>query len=119
MAAALLALTFGGLVLLVVGWLALQGKLRRNHVAGIRTPFTMRSDENWYATHRHAAPVLIFAGVAVTAMGLAFLPFAVAGALPDWFVTGASGVMAALVLSAAIGSWLYGTRRARAELDHR
>ena len=64
-----LALTFGGLGLLVIGLLALRGKLRRNHVAGIRTPFTMRSDENWYATHRHAAPVLIFAGVAVTAMG--------------------------------------------------
>jgi len=113
----LIALTLAGLVLFLVGWMALHGKLPPNHLAGIRTPFTLRSKENWYVSHRHAAPVLIFAGVAVAATGAALLPFAAAGSLPAGFVAGASGAMAALVLVAAVGAWLYGTRRARAELD--
>ena len=116
MAIAFIVLTLAGLVLLVIGWMGLRGKLPRNHVAGIRTPFTMRSDENWYATHRNAAPVLIFAGVAVMAIGLALLPFVAAGVLPDRLVIWASGVMTSLVLVAVVVSWLYGTRRARTEL---
>lgn len=116
---ALLVMTLAGLLLVTVGWLGVQGKLPRNHIAGIRTPFTMRSEENWYATHRHGGPIMVFAGVAVVAAGLALLPFAAAGAVGDAFVAATALAMAGVTLVAVLGSWLLGTRRARAELGSR
>lgn len=116
---ALLVMTLAGAVLVTIGWLGLQGKLPRNHVAGIRTPFTMSSNENWVATHRHGGPVMLFAGVAILSAGLALLPFAAAGAVSDGFIAATSLAMAGVVLASAVGSWLIGTRRARAELGSR
>jgi uncharacterized membrane protein len=112
-AAALAVLALGGLVLIVIGWLGLVGRLPRNHWAGIRTFYTMRNDENWYATHRAAGPLLIFGGVAVTAAALAFLPFAIAGKVPDRLAAAVSVALACVVFATAIASWLYGTRVAR------
>ncbi len=112
----LLVTTAAGLIVLTVGWLGLRGRLPRNHIAGIRTPYTMRSDENWYASHRYAGPVLIYAGVAVAASGLALLPFAAAGVLPAWLLDGAVTAQVIVLLAAVIASWLYGTRKARVEL---
>lgn len=116
MIVALLLMTLGGAVLVTIGWLGLHGKLPRNHIAGIRTPFTMRSDENWYATHRHGGPMMVFAGVAIVAAGLALLPFAAAGAVSGQLIAATALAMAGVMLFAAVGSWLIGTRRARAEL---
>ena len=116
MAIAVAVLVLGAIVLVVVGWMGLAGKLPRNHLAGIRTPYTMRSEENWRATHRHAAPILIFGGVAVVAAGLAFLPFAIAGSVSDRFGSIVALILAGIMLATAVASWLFGTRRARAEL---
>ncbi|KAA0241178.1 MAG: SdpI family protein [Chloroflexi bacterium CFX7] len=109
-------MTLAGVVLVTIGWLGLQGRLPRNHFAGIRTPYTMRSDETWYATHRHGAPVLIFAGVAAVSAGLALIPFAAAGAVSDGLIAATALAMAGILLVAALASWLIGTRKARAEL---
>ncbi|MBE7517798.1 MAG: SdpI family protein [Thermoflexaceae bacterium] len=119
MIVALLVMTLAGVIVVTLGWLGLQGKLPRNHVAGIRTPYTMRSDETWYATHRHGGPILIFAGVAAVSAGLALVPFAAAGAVSDSLTAATALAMAAVLLMAALGSWLIGTRRARAELEAR
>lgn len=105
--------TLGGMLFVVVGVMGLLGKLPRNHIAGIRTPFTMRSEENWYATHRAAAPFFVFGGVAATMAGLAVLPFSAAGKVPEG-VSAAACVVIAIVLGVtAVAGWLFGTRVAR------
>ncbi len=102
-----------GVVFVVVGWMALTERLPRNHFAGIRTRYTLASDENWYATHRAASPLLIFGGVAVLMAGLAFLPFAIAGKISNTISTTMSFVMAVFIVAIAIASLIYGTRSAR------
>ena len=113
MALALVVVTAGGVVFLVLGWMSLIGTLPPNWVAGIRTPYTMRSPENWYAVHRAAAPVLIWSGAAVIAAGLSVLPFALLGKLSDGFMSATCGVLAALMLVSVLAAWLYGTKVAR------
>lgn len=113
MAIVLGVVTLGGALFLVLGWMALVGSLPPNSVAGIRTAYTRASAENWYATHRAAAPVLVWVGVAVLAAGLAFLPFAIVGKLAAGFVGGLVMGLGLLLFVGAIGSWLYGTRVAR------
>ena len=113
MAVALAVLALGGIVLIVIGWLGLVGKLPRNHWAGIRTFYTMRNDENWKATHRAAGPLLIFGGVAVTAAALAFLPFAITGKVSEGLAATVSTALAAVTLVTVAAAWLYGTRVAR------
>jgi uncharacterized membrane protein len=53
---------FGVLVALVGNYL---GKLPKNYVVGIRTPWTLSSDYVWERTHRFAAPLFMIAGVAL------------------------------------------------------
>lgn len=110
---ALLVVVLGSLLLVALGLLSLFDRLPPNSVAGIRTPYTFSSPENWYRTHRAAAPVLIWGGVAGAMAGLAFLPFAVAGKVSPGAVGGVTIAIAALILVAAIGSWLYGVNRAK------
>ncbi|MFO0761417.1 MAG: SdpI family protein [Byssovorax sp.] len=64
-------------VLLAGMWIALgllMPKLRRNPVAGIRTAWTLASDENWARTHRAG-------GIACTIAGFIALPFALGGSV--------------------------------------
>lgn len=113
---AVLVMTLGAATITAVGWYAWLGKLPRQHIAGIRTPYTMANDEQWYATHKYGAPYLIFGGVATLAMSLAALPFAIAGALPDAFATGVLGAGAFVILVAALCSWCFGVKAAKAHL---
>ena len=103
-------------LLTVVGWYAWLGKLPRQHIAGIRTPYTMANDEQWYAAHKHGAPYLIFGGVATLAISLAVLPFSIAGALPDAFSTAVALASAFVILVAALSSWYFGVKGAKAQL---
>lgn len=53
----------GGLFLFFA-WIAnLLGKTRRNFFVGIRTPWTLASDEVWIATHRLGARILATVGI--------------------------------------------------------
>lgn len=113
MAVALAVVTLAGALFLAIGWMGLVGSLPPNSLVGIRTPYTHKSPENWLATHRAAAPVLIWVGVAVLAAGLAFLPFALFGVLGDRLVLGLVSGLGMLVVVGAVASWLYGTRSAR------
>ncbi len=118
MAVALAMVTLAGLLLVALGWLGLVGRLPRNGFAGIRTPYTMRSDENWAATHRAAAPVLIFGGIAVVMAGLAFLPFSLAGKLGNGLVGGVTVALVVVLAADVLVAWQYGVRRAKTELGN-
>jgi uncharacterized membrane protein len=49
----------GGLLAITGNYL---GKVPRNHLMGIRTPWTLSSDYVWERTHRFAAPVFVLCG---------------------------------------------------------
>ena len=38
-------------------------KVKRNYVLGIKLPWTVKSDENWYRTHRLGGVVFVFGGI--------------------------------------------------------
>jgi uncharacterized membrane protein len=57
-----------GLLLLVLG--NFMGKVTKNFFVGIRTPWTLASDEVWLRTHRLGGKSFVLAGVAVFVSGL-------------------------------------------------
>ena len=60
-----------GLLLAVVGnWM---GKIRRNSLVGIRTPWTLKSDAVWERTHRIGGRLQVVHGLAVVVAAI-FLP---------------------------------------------
>ncbi|GLQ96051.1 SdpI family protein [Dyella mobilis] len=61
-----------GLLLMFVG--NYMGKLRKNFFAGIRTPWTIASDEVWERTHRFAGWVFMLAGIIVVVASLVNAP---------------------------------------------
>lgn len=115
---ALAVATIASALFVGIGWLGLLGKLPPNGAVGIRTPFTRQNDENWYATHRAAAPILIFGGVAALMAGVAFLPFTLAGKVPNGLAGAVCIAIAIVLVTAALASWVVGTRSARAQLSH-
>ena len=77
-----------GLTLTWVGRQGGRGKLPRNHLAGIRTQATMKSDEAWNAAHKAAAPWLLAAGMAAILGGITDLLLAAANSsLVLWATT--------------------------------
>jgi uncharacterized membrane protein len=55
----------GGLFIVLGNYL---GKVRRNFFIGIRTPWTLASEEVWARTHRFGGWVFVLAGVAIMAL---------------------------------------------------
>jgi uncharacterized membrane protein len=51
------------------------GKVKRNFWLGVRTPWTLASDQVWYATHRLAAKTMVASGLVALAAALLDLPF--------------------------------------------
>lgn len=80
------------------------GRVRPNWFIGIRTPWTLSSDDVWRRTHRLAARFMV-------ALGLLFLPLIMI--LPDRVVLGASlAVLLAAGLLPAAWSYVYWRRAA-------
>jgi uncharacterized membrane protein len=75
-------------------------RLRRNRLVGIRTPWTLASDENWLRTHRVAAQTFAAAG---------------AGSILAALVAGRAALVCAIVLTLASGAipTVYSYRLAR------
>ena len=87
-----------GVLLVVLG--NILPKCSRNSTIGIKIPWTLNSDENWYATHRLAGKIWIAGGLCIVAT--AWLPFSLWIMLP---------VTAAMVLIPCIYSyWFYKTK---------
>jgi uncharacterized membrane protein len=57
-----------GVLLTVIG--NSLGKITRNRIVGIRTPWTLASEEVWFRTHRVGGWLLVLAGFAATVAGL-------------------------------------------------
>jgi uncharacterized membrane protein len=104
MAVALMLTTLGAVTLLTVGLMGLLGRLPRNHFAGIRTRATLASDEAWAEAHRAGSAPMIFAAVAALAMGLAVLPFVLAGEVGDGLALAVLTVQGVLLVGGAIAS---------------
>lgn len=67
-----------GLLALVLG--NYMGKLKRNFIAGIRTPWTLASDEVWMRTHRLAGKLLVAGGLVALLAGVLDLPISITAA---------------------------------------
>ena len=71
-------------------WLALSlvvPRLRRNPFVGIRTPWTLASDENWARTHHFAGYTFAAGGVLATGAALGgVLPLAIGAILASALV---------------------------------
>ena len=61
-----------GVLLMILG--NYMGKLRKNFFVGIRTPWTLASDEVWGRTHRVAGALFVLAGVIVLVASLLNAP---------------------------------------------
>lgn len=83
-----------GLLLAVLG--NYLGKVTRNFFIGVRTPWTLASDEVWLRTHRLAGKLFVMAGLAMFAMGLAGAPISLV--LAPIVLAGVVSVVASLVL---------------------
>jgi uncharacterized membrane protein len=59
-----ITLLVGGLFIVIGNYL---GKVRRNFFIGIRTPWTLASDEVWARTHRVGGWLFVLAGIAIIA----------------------------------------------------
>jgi len=111
--------TLASLLVAYVGFIGLAGKLPPNNFAGIRTPYTRRSSENWYAVHQCGGPYMVLLAVPAVAAGLSVLPFAFAGKLPAGVVTVVVLSQVALVVAGVVLAWLLGTARAKARSNQR
>ncbi|MER7364917.1 SdpI family protein [Nonomuraea wenchangensis] len=109
-----LVVLLGGLVLGVVGYLGLVGRLPRNDFAGVRTATTMRSDATFLAANRAAGPPTLAGG----GVGLV-------GAVVAWLMPGEIGVVTASLVALAVMTGLTvlgavkGVRAAKAVVDPR
>ncbi len=77
-----------GVLFIVLG--AVLGKVTRNWFVGIRTPWTLASDEVWRRTHRLGGRVFVLAGLAMAITGLA-----AGGAVPVLIVALAAALLPA------------------------
>ncbi len=98
-------------LLLLLGLVARAGRLRRNHLVGIRTRTTLTSVDAWTAAHRAASGPWILGSV----VGLVCVCLAIAaqGGLPSVVLLGAGVVVVftALVVGSVVGT--VAARRAR------
>ena len=92
-----------GLLIAFVG--GLLARVRPNFFVGIRTPWTLSSDENWRQTHRLGAPLLVLGGLALAASG-------VAGG--RWIFLGILALGAVVVFLIAYTYWLWRQEQAAA-----
>lgn len=86
-----------GILLVVLG--NYFGKLRHNYFFGIKTPWTLASEEVWVKTHRFAGPLWMVAGLIF--MVAAFFNH------PVTFWIAMSGLIGVALLSTVYSYWLF------------
>ena len=73
-------------------------KIKRNYFVGIRTPWTIHSEETWNETHKFAGRVFIIAGIA-SLIGLFFLEYS--------FVIFIIAIMSAVIMSVTYSYFVF------------
>lgn len=68
-----ICVAFMGLLFIAIG--NYMPKCKQNYTIGLKIPWTLESEENWYATHRFAGRVWVIGGVIL--LPCAFLPIPV------------------------------------------
>jgi uncharacterized membrane protein len=106
-----------GALLTVFGLLGILGRLPHGSPLGIRLPYIMECEERWYAAHRAAAPPLVFGGVGIATVNLAFLPFAIAGRIDLALALVVAGISFAALLLVLLQAAMAGMRAAQALED--
>lgn len=91
-----------GLLFILIG--SCLPQVRFNYFFGVRTPWTLASEEVWRRTHRFSGPAFVLAGLVLVAA--AFLP------PPANFILGLAGAAAAVV-SSVVYSYLAFRRAVR------
>lgn len=103
-------LAAGGVALVAVGRLGRQGRLPRQHWAGIRTSSTMATHDAWMAAHRAGGPLIEVAGWSATALGCGAALLCAAD--PQWSIA-LTMAAAGIVLLGAGSGVIRGVRAAR------
>lgn len=86
-----------GILFIIIG--NYFGKIKYNYTMGIRSPWTLASEEVWYKTHRFAGPIWIVGGVIMALIG--FFP-------ADWVASLVIGVIVLISgLPLGYSYWLY------------
>jgi uncharacterized membrane protein len=91
-----------GFFFIIVG--GLMPYLRRNTTAGIRLPWTIRSERVWDETHKHGSPLFVIAGILMVLVSI------VAGA---WGMPLSFGIIAVTIIYVTI--WSYRLSRTLSE----
>lgn len=103
-------LVASGVAIVVVGRMGRQGRLPRQHWAGIRTPSTMRSNDAWLAAHRTGGPLMEVAGWCAVVLGSAA---ALLSAASERWTTSLTLAAAGILLVLIVGGGIRGVRAAR------
>lgn len=86
-----------GLMLIILG--NYMGKIRRNYMFGVRTPWTLASELSWNKTHRFAGKLFVLAGILILLTALWN---------PAWaFYALIGGVVTILVLTMVYSYWIW------------
>jgi uncharacterized membrane protein len=64
----LIGVLVGALFMLIVNY---AGKMRHNYVIGVRTPWTLASEEVWDKTHRLYGPLMVLGGAGLFVCAIA------------------------------------------------
>ena len=89
-----MALTAMGVVFVIIG--NYLPKIQPNWFIGVRTPWTLSSEESWRRTHRLAGWLFVFGGAVIAAIGLLH---------PAWLLWALLASMATVVLIPVIYSY--------------
>ncbi len=92
-----------GILLAVIG--NYMPKCRLNYTMGIRTPWTLSSEENWNKTHRLGGKIWVAAGILIAASG--FLALVSDAAAQAAFVIMMAVVIAAALVPVGYSLYLY------------
>lgn len=86
-----------GLMFIILG--NYMGKIRRNYMFGVRTPWTLASELSWNKTHRFAGKLFVLAGIIILVTALWN---------PEWaFYALIGSIVTILVLAMAYSYWIW------------
>ncbi|MFB8893510.1 SdpI family protein [Microbacterium plantarum] len=93
-----------GALLIWMARAAASGKLKRNSLAGIRTPSTMASDEAWLAAHERAKGATLLTGYLAVAIGVVSLVPMAPAALGIMVLAGAILMVVVMMWGTRVGT---------------